>query len=122
MSTENLTPRDWSIETNVEVVKNAIRFYRAWRTKNCDILKTLIAQHLEIKSHYMAISVQEAFRAFQHKQFNVEAGYAWLTENDEPNTVTYGTKLKDITQEYSCLLYTSPSPRDLSTSRMPSSA
>ena len=25
-------------------------------------------------------------------------------------------------QEYSCLLYTSPSPRDLSTSRMPSSA
>ena len=25
-------------------------------------------------------------------------------------------------QSYSCLLYTSPSPRDLSTSRMPSSA
>ena len=25
-------------------------------------------------------------------------------------------------QEYTCLLYTSPSPRDLSTSRMPSSA
>ena len=25
-------------------------------------------------------------------------------------------------QDYSCLLYTSPSPRDLSTSRMPSSA
>ena len=29
---------------------------------------------------------------------------------------------EDITEEYSCLLYTSPSPRDLSTSRMPSSA
>ena len=28
----------------------------------------------------------------------------------------------DIAQEYDCLLYTSPSPRDLSTSRMPSSA
>ena len=27
-----------------------------------------------------------------------------------------------ITHYYSCLLYTSPSPRDLSTSRMPSSA
>ena len=26
------------------------------------------------------------------------------------------------TQDYICLLYTSPSPRDLSTSRMPSSA
>ena len=67
MSTENLTPRDWSIETNVDVVKNAIRSYMAWRTKKCDILKTLIAQHLEIKSHYTAISVQEAFRAYQHK-------------------------------------------------------
>ena len=29
---------------------------------------------------------------------------------------------KNSTQSYSCLLYTSPSPRDLSTSRMPSSA
>ena len=28
----------------------------------------------------------------------------------------------DITDAHSCLLYTSPSPRDLSTSRMPSSA
>ena len=28
----------------------------------------------------------------------------------------------DIKKEYYCLLYTSPSPRDLSTSRMPSSA
>ena len=28
----------------------------------------------------------------------------------------------DIVKNYGCLLYTSPSPRDLSTSRMPSSA
>ena len=33
-----------------------------------------------------------------------------------PLTVDYEEKM------YSCLLYTSPSPRDLSTSRMPSSA
>ena len=31
-------------------------------------------------------------------------------------------ELKLIDQHKSCLLYTSPSPRDLSTSRMPSSA
>ena len=30
--------------------------------------------------------------------------------------------IKNVSQEYDCLLYTSPSPRDLSTSRMPSSA
>ena len=32
----------------------------------------------------------------------------------------YGQKSSEVI--YSCLLYTSPSPRDLSTSRMPSSA
>ena len=31
-------------------------------------------------------------------------------------------KKKKMTEESNCLLYTSPSPRDLSTSRMPSSA
>ena len=30
--------------------------------------------------------------------------------------------LKPVAKAYHCLLYTSPSPRDLSTSRMPSSA
>ena len=34
---------------------------------------------------------------------------------------TYATVM-DADLEYDCLLYTSPSPRDLSTSRMPSSA
>ena len=34
----------------------------------------------------------------------------------------YGTLGKDVMTARDCLLYTSPSPRDLSTSRMPSSA
>ena len=33
-----------------------------------------------------------------------------------------GRKRRDEREYYDCLLYTSPSPRDLSTSRMPSSA
>ena len=36
--------------------------------------------------------------------------------------VTVAGTGKVLTQLYNCLLYTSPSPRDLSTSRMPSSA
>ena len=36
--------------------------------------------------------------------------------------VATSTSLDSFTLELSCLLYTSPSPRDLSTSRMPSSA
>ena len=46
------------------------------------------------------------------KNFHVVVGYA----NSED-------KANDVVQEIvACLLYTSPSPRDLSTSRMPSSA
>ena len=42
--------------------------------------------------------------------------------NENP---TYGTgklSIKEVIAYTTCLLYTSPSPRDLSTSRMPSSA
>ena len=35
---------------------------------------------------------------------------------------SYVKKMTKAVEEYNCLLYTSPSPRDLSTSRMPSSA
>ena len=39
----------------------------------------------------------------------------------KPATETAPAK-KELVLNYNCLLYTSPSPRDLSTSRMPSSA
>ena len=39
---------------------------------------------------------------------------------DDPRQITLG--YEDLMQDHDCLLYTSPSPRDLSTSRMPSSA
>ena len=46
-----------------------------------------------------------------------------VNDNQSPGLSTYGS---DLTRQTglttSCLLYTSPSPRDLSTSRMPSSA
>ena len=44
-----------------------------------------------------------------------------LMPNPKSGTVTNDVK-KAVTDVKSCLLYTSPSPRDLSTSRMPSSA
>ena len=101
MTTENLTPRDWTIETNIGVAKNAIRSYKAWRTKKLDILKAAIDQHNQVKSHYTAISVKEAFQSYQHKQFNAEGGYAWLSENDEANKEIYKTRLNELTVEYS---------------------
>ena len=45
-----------------------------------------------------------------------------LNANIEGHQVALGSKEGEYTMYISCLLYTSPSPRDLSTSRMPSSA
>ena len=48
-----------------------------------------------------------------------------LKEDDKLNFFSGNKIPKDsipVALNYSCLLYTSPSPRDLSTSRMPSSA
>ena len=45
---------------------------------------------------------------------------SWISSN----FITYDSQvvLADFSKRYTCLLYTSPSPRDLSTYRMPSSA
>ena len=61
-----------------------------------------------------------------------ESNGALLRENSASRTSTQSVagRAKAMTREaqnmireaYTCLLYTSPSPRDLSTSRMPSSA
>ena len=45
-----------------------------------------------------------------------------LPEEAEPLTLTINSKGEIYIQESNCLLYTSPSPRDLWISRMPSSA
>ena len=51
---------------------------------------------------------------------NVEDGSCFYVAQ---GTITGAQTATDMTTEaYTCLLYTSPSPRDLSTSRMPSSA
>ena len=59
-------------------------------------------------------------RFYQDKICNQERliqAYEFISKNKASNT-----KGVDSETLYSCLLYTSPSPRDLSTSRMPSSA
>ncbi len=50
-----------------------------------------------------------------------EAGYK-TGSFTSPHLVNITERIKICGQNISCLLYTSPSPRDLSTSRMPSSA
>ena len=45
-----------------------------------------------------------------------------VKDTDDKNLDTKQVSDKEAEDAFSCLLYTSPSPRDLSTSRMPSSA
>ena len=56
---------------------------------------------------------------------NADVGGNWIYNEDESHSSVFETthiiSSKQLSQ-YACLLYTSPSPRDLSTSRMPSSA
>ena len=60
----------------------------------------------------------------ESETFGAEKEYAemviaWMNEEAKKRKVKFEARLYGYTI---CLLYTSPSPRDLSTSRMPSSA
>ena len=46
----------------------------------------------------------------------------YIEDTDAGGIVYYANYLRFMERARTCLLYTSPSPRDLSTSRMPSSA
>ena len=51
-----------------------------------------------------------------------EETLGWSLQEVILNSTQEEVRKTNIAQPYICLLYTSPSPRDLSTSRMPSSA
>ena len=45
-----------------------------------------------------------------------------MFKSDLPSEITAGTTIEWVDEATTCLLYTSPSPRDRTRSRMPSSA
>ena len=68
---------------------------------------------------------QETLREYEARIAALEAKLASVesTISQTGQAATAGRNWKDWFERYGlCLLYTSPSPRDLSTSRMPSSA
>ena len=71
------------------------------------------------KSWYKSV---DAMRSYQ-PQYLISCHGPFLTGEDviEERLSIYRDAIQFI-HDYACLLYTSPSPRDLSTSRMPSSA
>ena len=84
-----------------------------------------------------ADALEETMDRIKEKLADIEYGYNELSKEDgttEPENIKKVEKicndtndmmdriLRTLAQVKHCLLYTSPSPRDLSTSRMPSSA
>ena len=60
------------------------------------------------------------FQSLDHKVSHLPLINVQKVQHEEINSRDYGGLI--FTSSNACLLYTSPSPRDLSTSRMPSSA
>ena len=87
------------------LVDTANMFFRARHVVRGDSIETKIG----MAYHIMLASILKSYRDFNgsHVVFCLE-GRSWRKDFYEPYKA--------------CLLYTSPSPRDLSTSRMPSSA
>ena len=126
-----------------------VRMTAAVKKLGCSNLKTLVEDHKLITKDYDIISELTTFIQ-KGRSFEAEEGcnddlamclviFAWLVAQDYFKEMTNNDVRKRIYEEQKnqieqdmapfgfiqnglCLLYTSPSPRDLSTSRMPSSA
>ena len=81
----------------------------------------------ETKNRFFLVVVDETEELHQALHFacarakSIDANIA-LVYVITPNDFGHWASVDALMREEACLLYTSPSPRDLSTSRMPSSA
>ena len=92
--------------------------YFVWfEVGRCDLLRTLGLSYRDLEKDGIALPVISASCEYQHA----------IHYDDHITVVTRGTIVSPVRLEFeynitSCLLYTSPSPRDGLLSRMPSSA
>ena len=75
-------------------------------------------QQSEEEGEYRYVPITDRLKSLSEEDFASRLRSASLTCENEMLTVYVPSRVVDE----ACLLYTSPSPRDLSTSRMPSSA
>ena len=77
----------------------------------------LCGQAVNADQSEISVDVQALLQSFRETYGFPGATVAYVASDDEVRSFAVG--FSDVE---ACLLYTSPSPRDLSTSRMPSSA
>jgi len=70
----------------------------------------------------LTVTITISFSPTASAQTTISTGSIQGTIADQGGAVLSGARVTITNKATGCLLYTSPSPRDLSTSRMPSSA
>ena len=75
-------------------------------------------KNLNLKHIFLLVCLSISNEAFSSA---LPENISELVDSSAPAVVNITAK-KEVSQRQSCLLYTSPSPRDLAVSRMPSSA
>ena len=73
-------------------------------------------------ANYTKTTIGKESRIELHEKLSLTGAEISLNELPAGANVPFVHSHKENEEIYGCLLYTSPSPRDLSTSRMPSSA
>ena len=81
---------------------------------------------IEIKKSEKPVIYEDAKKIMEERLLNVDLNKSneliWTLEHPDVYTAGTSHNESDILDKSICLLYTSPSPRDLAVSRMPSSA
>ena len=87
------------------ITTNKLFRYDGYQFKEIEIDSSLLTQTIQDEMYFISLDSKENIWISTHR-----------------GIIKYNPKTEVSQIFYSCLLYTSPSPRDLSTSRMPSSA
>ena len=111
----SITPVIVNPETTFIILNTTFQYNSNVTTKTQSDLETLINTTI---SNYNSDNLQDFNRPFRHSQLT---GLIDDTDDSILSNVTTVTLAKFVTPD-TCLLYTSPSPRDRQKSRMPSSA
>ena len=109
---------------NYKSYKSAFQFYKKAAEKGCPLAIRNVALYLQ-NGYGISQNIDEAAKWYM---LAIEKGY-WEAKEELDDIYDQTTIFKQENPDYekwigpySCLLYTSPSPRDRQKSRMPSSA
>ena len=113
------------VRTKLKSVQNGNvieKTFRAGESVQQAILEKSNLQHTYVESGDYVFMNMTSFEETRLTTDQIGQSSKYLKEGMEVNVVSWNGKVLEVELPISCLLYTSPSPRDIRRSRMPSSA